>query len=185
MRCKPTASYCSLLRTATFRAALTMGRNIIILQSLGFIAVVLLSSYLNVRLLWIHNSMHLLRESQTGAMDHLIFQTTDQWSNQKVVIYMTTHFPEHHVLFLPCWNDAIQRMQIFRCADLILYTSAEPTPDVGSNRSEEGNVTEFEEIDSDGFITVQTRKTKQAIKRSIESNKCKSVSRVILLKQSS
>jgi hypothetical protein len=38
---------------------------------------------------------------------------------------------------------------------------------VEENRIDECNVTESEEeIDSDGFITVRTRKTKQAIKRS-------------------
>jgi hypothetical protein len=64
---------------------------------------------------------------------------------------------------------------------------------VEENRIEECNVTETEEVDSEGFITVRTRKTKQAIKRSKqvnersdrESKKSKVVSGVILLKQSS
>jgi hypothetical protein len=65
-----------------------------------------------------------------------------------------------------------------------------PFPDVVNSRSDEGDVTE--EIDDDGFITVRTKKEKRAIKYSntvernrSESNTCKSVSRVILLKQSS
>jgi hypothetical protein len=50
-----------------------------------------------------------------------------------------------------------------------------------------------EEIDDEGFITVRTKRAKQESKRSkkvnvisdLESKKCKVVSRVILLKQSS
>jgi hypothetical protein len=66
---------------------------------------------------------------------------------------------------------------------------------VGNNRSGDGNVNKKyeEEIDDEGFITVRTKKTKrEMMKRSktvtwkdIESKKCKSVSRAILLKQSS
>jgi hypothetical protein len=66
---------------------------------------------------------------------------------------------------------------------------------VGNNRSDEGTVTEKyeEEIDDEGFITVRTKKTKRELKKrskqvtwkDIESEKCKSVSRAILLKQSS
>jgi hypothetical protein len=66
---------------------------------------------------------------------------------------------------------------------------------VENSRSDEGTVTAKyeEEIDDDGFITVRTKKTKRELmKRSkavtwkdIESKKCKSVSRAILLKQSS
>jgi hypothetical protein len=62
------------------------------------------------------------------------------------------------------------------------------------DRLEECNVTEKgEEIDDEGFITVRTKRAKQESKRSkkvnvisdLESKKCKVVSRVILLKQSS
>jgi hypothetical protein len=68
---------------------------------------------------------------------------------------------------------------------------------VGDSRSDVGDVTEKEkyeeEIDDEGFTTVRTKKTKrEMMKRSktvtwrdIESQKCKSVSRAILLKQSS
>jgi hypothetical protein len=66
---------------------------------------------------------------------------------------------------------------------------------VGNDRSAESSVTEKyeEEIDDERFITVRTKKTKrEMMKRSktvtwkdIESKKCKSVSRAILLKQSS
>jgi hypothetical protein len=84
-------------------------------------------------------------------------------------------------------------------ADLLKYR-AEPSPSpveerVGNDRSDEGIVNEKyeEEIDDEGFITVRTKKTKrEMMKRSktvtwkdIESKKCKSVSRAILLKQSS
>jgi hypothetical protein len=61
---------------------------------------------------------------------------------------------------------------------------------VGNCRSEEGAVTE--DMDADGFITVRTKREKRAIKNSntvvrnrSESSNCKSVSRAILLKQSS
>jgi hypothetical protein len=66
---------------------------------------------------------------------------------------------------------------------------------VGKDQLKDCNVTEKyeEEIDDEGFITVRTKKTKRELmKRSkgvtwkdIESKKCKSVSRAILLKQSS
>jgi hypothetical protein len=61
---------------------------------------------------------------------------------------------------------------------------------VGNSRSDEGAVTD--EMDADGFITVRTKREKRAIKYSntvernrSESSNCKSVSRAILLKQSS
>jgi hypothetical protein len=66
---------------------------------------------------------------------------------------------------------------------------------VGKGRIEECGMTETKiekDIDDEGVITVRTKRVMQAIKRSkevnrkdIENNKCKSVSRVILLKQSS
>jgi hypothetical protein len=49
------------------------------------------------------------------------------WSDIKLVIYMTTHLPKIHEKYLPCWKDAIQRLEIFKYADLILYTSRVPT----------------------------------------------------------
>jgi hypothetical protein len=62
--------------------------------------------------------------------------------------------------------------------------------DVGKSRSDEGAGTD--EMDADGFITVRTKREKRAIKDSntvernrSESSNCKSVSRGILLKQSS
>jgi hypothetical protein len=50
-----------------------------------------------------------------------------RWSDVKLAIYMTTHMPKSHELYLPCWRDAIQRMEIFKYADLILYTASQPT----------------------------------------------------------
>lgn len=38
---------------------------------------------------------------------------------------MTTHWSEEHQKFIPCWEDASQRLLIFQSADLILYTSEE------------------------------------------------------------
>jgi hypothetical protein len=49
------------------------------------------------------------------------------WSDVKLLIYMTTHLPQSHVLFFPCWKDAIERLDIFKYADFMLYTSSEPT----------------------------------------------------------
>jgi hypothetical protein len=49
------------------------------------------------------------------------------WSDVKLLIYMTTHLPQSHVAFLPCWKDAIERLDIFKYADLMLYTCTEPT----------------------------------------------------------
>ena len=48
------------------------------------------------------------------------------WSDVKLLIYMTTHLPPEHVAFLPCWKYAIQRLSLFKYADLMLYTSTEP-----------------------------------------------------------
>ena len=45
------------------------------------------------------------------------------WSNVKLLIYLTTHLPEEHVAFLPCWKDAIERMDLFKYADGMIYTS--------------------------------------------------------------
>lgn len=49
------------------------------------------------------------------------------WSEVKLVVYMTSHLPDHHLAFLPCWKDAVERLPIFKYADLLLYTSANPT----------------------------------------------------------
>ena len=38
-------------------------------------------------------------------------------------LYLTTHLPEEHVAFLPCWKDAIERMDLFKYADGMIYTS--------------------------------------------------------------
>ena len=45
----------------------------------------------------------------------------------KFLLYMTTHFPDKHVAFLPCWKDAAERLDIFKYADLMLYTAVDPT----------------------------------------------------------
>jgi hypothetical protein len=50
-----------------------------------------------------------------------------KWPDVKLAIYMTTHLPEEHQRYLPCWRDAIQRMEIFKYADLILYVASQPT----------------------------------------------------------
>jgi hypothetical protein len=79
---------------------------------------------------------------------------------------------------------------------LFIHTGwLESLPCVGKDdRLEECNVTEKgEEIDDEGFITVWTKRAKQESKRSkkvnvisdLKSKKCKVVSRVILLKQTS
>ena len=49
------------------------------------------------------------------------------WSDVNLLIYMTTHLPDAHTAYLPCWKDAIERLDIFKYADLMLYTSAIPT----------------------------------------------------------
>jgi hypothetical protein len=48
------------------------------------------------------------------------FQTKG-WSDVKLAIYMTTHLSPLHIKFFQCWRDAIQRMEIFQYADLIMY----------------------------------------------------------------
>ena len=49
------------------------------------------------------------------------------WSDVKLLIYMTTHLSEDHIAFLPCWKDAVKRMDIFKYADLMIYTSTMPS----------------------------------------------------------
>ena len=49
------------------------------------------------------------------------------WSDVKLLVYMTTHLSQTHIEFLPCWKDAIERLGIFKYADLMLYTASEPT----------------------------------------------------------
>ena len=49
------------------------------------------------------------------------------WSDVKFLLYMTTHFPAEHVAFLPCWKDAAERLDIFKDANLMLYTAVNPT----------------------------------------------------------
>lgn len=49
------------------------------------------------------------------------------WSDVKLLVYMTTHLPPQHVAFFPCWKDAFERLTIFKYADLMMYTSTEPT----------------------------------------------------------
>jgi hypothetical protein len=70
------------------------------------------------------------------AMTKLLLQenqrveTKTKWSDVKLAIYMTTHLSTTHISFLPCWYDAIQRLEIFQYADLVLYTSSvfDPVP---------------------------------------------------------
>ena len=49
------------------------------------------------------------------------------WPDVKVLVYMTTHLPDYHIAFFPCWKDAIARLDIFKNADLMLYTATEPS----------------------------------------------------------
>jgi hypothetical protein len=66
----------------------------------------------------------------TSTKPHIEPLTKDEkekWSKTKLVIYMTSHLPEHHTAYLPCWKDAIQRLEIFQYANLILFTSTVPT----------------------------------------------------------
>jgi hypothetical protein len=133
-----------------------MNRNSILLIAL-VVSVIVLSTNLGLTTLWINNKMPLLRAldfqqvqpmavkmdgnmtqetdiqwsvvEKPTSLEQLTVQGENQWSDIKLVIYMTTHLPESHLLFFPCWNDAIQRLEIFRYADLILYTAVEPTPE--------------------------------------------------------
>ena len=51
------------------------------------------------------------------------FSVPEAWWDIKLLVYMTTHLPDAHVKFLPCWKDAIQRLSIFKNADGMIYTS--------------------------------------------------------------
>jgi hypothetical protein len=96
----------------------------------SYVVVFLLFTFSLRVSIWISNLPHLTdMEIQLWANEPIIIQTPNQWSKIKLVIYMTTHLTETHILFLPCWHDAIQRMEIFKYADLILYATEVPTPE--------------------------------------------------------
>jgi hypothetical protein len=65
--------------------------------------------------------------STSIRMRNLQADEQENWSRIKLAIYMTTHLPPEHVVYLPCWKDAIQRLEIFEHADLILYTTKTPS----------------------------------------------------------
>ena len=55
---------------------------------------------------------------------------SSSWSDVKLLLYMTTHLPKQHVAFLPCWKDAMGRLELFQYrTDVLLYTSFQPTPE--------------------------------------------------------
>ena len=78
----------------------------------------------------------MMRSSSSSSSSALIVTQSDdsddakkqQWSDVKLAIYMTTHLSQVHLSFLPCWYDAVQRLEIFRYADLILYTPSTLDP---------------------------------------------------------
>jgi hypothetical protein len=113
-----------------------------------------------------------------------------QWTLRFCISFVTaTRFIVHRTSESLTWKSNLHRVK------LPLHRQTKYQRRVGNNnRADENTVTEKyeEEIDDEGFITVRTKKTKREMKRSktvtwkdIESKKCKSVSRAILLKQSS
>ena len=72
-----------------------------------------------------------IRSSSTSSLPSSSADSKQEWSDVKLVIYMTTHLSKLHLSFLPCWYDALHRLELFRYADLILYTSSDhdPVPD--------------------------------------------------------
>ena len=67
------------------------------------------------------------RPGNIFAPAYAVSETKVAWSDVKLLVYMTTHLPEGHIAFLPCWKDAIQRLDIFKHADGMIYTPIEPT----------------------------------------------------------
>jgi hypothetical protein len=124
-----------------FNIAVTMWKRNCPFVSFGFSFIALLSTFslaslwTNKRLLDIERQLFTM-EMQLRAAVHksptqvnkvVGEQTYSKWSDVKIAIYMTTHLPESHLIYFLCWYDAIQRMDIFTYADLILYTSSQPT----------------------------------------------------------
>jgi hypothetical protein len=113
-------------------AAMKWKRNFVFI--LFGMSVITLFSSVSFLSLWTNNiavDYLFAAETKIQAVDPqmggIMTQTQKQWSDVKLAIYMTTHLPEEHLKYLPCWHDAIQRMDIFKYADLILYTSSQPT----------------------------------------------------------
>jgi hypothetical protein len=53
------------------------------------------------------------------------------WSKLKIAVYMTSHLSEKHLKFLNlCWPYASGYLPLLQNSHLILYTSADPPPDV-------------------------------------------------------
>ena len=48
----------------------------------------------------------------------------------KVLVYMTTNLGENQIKYFPCWHHASRHLRLFRQADLLLYTSVAPTPQI-------------------------------------------------------
>jgi hypothetical protein len=89
----------------------------------------LLSSLLGlvIALFWVANGMYQNETFISKLPGGIPSFGPKGWSEIKLLIYMTTHLPKHHVAFLPCWKDAIERMDIFKYADGMIYTSTDPS----------------------------------------------------------
>ena len=87
----------------------------------------IVASLHNVTIVNNNRSSDLFLDSAPSNLEERILSFSEKWSEVKLLIYMTTHLPDAHVAFLPCWKDAIERLDIFKYADLMLFTSADPT----------------------------------------------------------
>jgi hypothetical protein len=74
----------------------------------------------------------LFRElSITDIVDDEVGIDAEEWSKLKIAVYMTTHVSKSHIHFLKaCWPFATQNLKIFHDADLILYASEQPDPEL-------------------------------------------------------
>jgi hypothetical protein len=114
---------------SSFQIASTKRKRDCIYLAFGITTIVVLT-ILNLTSLWVENKMMVqLSASEMNQQVLDIINLSVKWSDIKLAIYMTTHLSESQLLYLPCWNDAIQRMELFKYADLILYTSSQPTPE--------------------------------------------------------
>jgi hypothetical protein len=67
----------------------------------------------------------------TDIIDDEIGIDSEEWSKLKIAVYMTTHVSKSHIHFLKaCWPFASQNLKIFHDADLILYASEQPDPEL-------------------------------------------------------
>jgi hypothetical protein len=84
---------------------------------------IMIVTFCAIAVLAIYELSALLGENTEYTNSKTTYGPENAWSDVKLLIYLTTHLPEAHVAFLPCWKDAIERLSLFKYADGMIYTS--------------------------------------------------------------